>query len=557
VKTFAVALALLVVPFEPQDAPPSVAEGRRLIQAGDHASAASVLEDVCESQPQNAQAHFLLGFALHAKGDLEEALVVHVRAAAFPSVAGRAAYNAACAAALLERADEAFFWLQKAKSAGANVETARTDADLAGLRDDPRFTAMFPPVLDGDALFAEKPRVLYALVGEAANDQYGWVARPLGDLDRDGIADFGSTAPSHATNGAWSGRVYVHSGRDGKLLFKADGAAGQQLGNSLAPIGDIDGDETPDVLVGAPGSPRGGSVYVFSGRDGRVLLELSAGEPGDSYGTKVCALGDLDGDGREEIAVGAPKSDANGTDSGRVYAYSGADGELLWTIDGEPGDQLGTSADSTRDEEHRLLAVGAMTGGPRRVGRAHAYRVSAEGADPLWTIEPDATSANLGQYFVSIPGDVDADGVPDVYASDWNNAARGPNTGRVFVHSGRTGERVLTLTGTRAGEGFGTSPSVAGDVNGDGHADLIVGAWQNADGAPSGGRCYLHSGADGELLATYTSLQQGDTLGFDAMGLGDVDGDGGTDFLLTSAWSPALGPRTGRVFVIAGPTFEQ
>ena len=65
------------------------------------------------------------------------------------------------------------------------------------------------------------------------------------------------------------------------------------------------------------------------------------------------------------------------------------------------------------------------------------------------------------------------------------------------------------------------------------------------------------SGKDGSQLATYTSKQAGDTLGFDAVGIGDVDGDGGIDFLLTSAWSPALGPQTGRVFVIAGPTFTE
>ena len=63
--------------------------------------------------------------------------------------------------------------------------------------------------------------------------------------------------------------------------------------------------------------------------------------------------------------------------------------------------------------------------------------------------------------FVSVPGDVDGDGVPDVYLSDWSNGARGPSTGRVYVQSGRDGHRLFTFTGETAGEGFGTSPSVA------------------------------------------------------------------------------------------------
>ena len=99
--------------------------------------------------------------------------------------------------------------------------------------------------------------------------------------------------------------------------------------------------------------------------------------------------------------------------------------------------------------------------------------------------------------FVSVPGDMDGDGVPDVYLSDWSNTAKGPSTGRVYVHSGKDGHRLFTFTGETAGEGFGTSPSNAGDVNGDGRADLIVGAWQYSGVAPSGGRAYLYSGRDG------------------------------------------------------------
>jgi hypothetical protein len=152
---------------------------------------------------------------------------------------------------------------------------------------------------------------------------------------------------------------------------------------------------------------------------------------------------------------------------------------------------------------------------------------------------------------VSVPGDVDGDGAPDVYASDFANAAHGPSTGRIVVHSGRTGTALLTLTGETAGEGFGTSPSIAGDVDGDGHADLIVGAWQYGGAAISGGRAYLYSGADGRLLRTFTCRIPGDTFGFDAVTLGDVDADGTIDLLITSAWSGVRGYHSGRVFVLS------
>jgi hypothetical protein len=111
------------------------------------------------------------------------------------------------------------------------------------------------------------------------------------------------------------------------------------------------------------------------------------------------------------------------------------------------------------------------------------------------------------------------------------------------VYAGATGERLLTLTGENAGDGFGTSKSTAGDVDGDGREDLIVGAWQYAGAALSGGRAYLYSGKDGHT--------PGDTFGFDAVGLGDVDGDGIADLLITSGWSGVNGHHSGRVFIIS------
>ena len=69
--------------------------------------------------------------------------------------------------------------------------------------------------------------------------------------------------------------------------------------------------------------------------------------------------------------------------------------------------------------------------------------------------------------------------------------------------------------------------------------------------AVSAGRAYLYSGGSGALLKTYTCRTAGDTLGFDAVGLGDVDGDGNVDLLITSGWSAVHGHHSGRVFVIS------
>ena len=96
-----------------------------------------------------------------------------------------------------------------------------------------------------------------------------------------------------------------------------------------------------------------------------------------------------------------------------------------------------------------------------------------------------------------------------------------------------------------------TAPSNAGDVDGDGHADLIVGAWQYAGAAVSGGRAYLYSGKDGHLLKTFTCRTPGDTFGFDSVSMGDIDHDGTMDFLITSAWSAVHRFHSGRMFIVS------
>ena len=210
------------------------------------------------------------------------------------------------------------------------------------------------------------------------------------------------------------------------------------------------------------------------------------------------------------------------------------------------------------DDGSQLLAVGAKGAGTNRSGRVYVYAIKDARPNLKFTIDGDQHSVHLGQMFLSFPGDMDGDGVPDVYASDFGDNTNAAGAGKVVVHSGSDGRRLLEFHGSVAGEGLGTSPSDAGDVDGDGVGDLVIGAWQNGEGATSGGKVYLYSGAGGgRLLRSWTCRQAGDTLGFDACGIGDVDGDGFVDFLLTSAWSNAQGAKTGRVFIVAGEDFSK
>ena len=203
----------------------------------------------------------------------------------------------------------------------------------------------------------------------------------------------------------------------------------------------------------------------------------------------------------------------------------------LRSVRARTGDTFGSTVAGYADGQYRFLVVGAPSAGPRKAGRVYVYSGLAK--RPKFVIDADATGVTLGYMFVSVLGDVDGDGVPDIFASDWSNAAKGPGTGRVYVYSGRTGQPLFTFTGATPGEGFGTTHSVAGDVNGDGRADLIVGSWQFSGAAQSGGRAYLYDGRTGGLLHIYTGRIPGDTLGFDAVGIGTTDDNGQAELLIT------------------------
>jgi hypothetical protein len=530
----------------------TVAEASARMQAQDFAAAARLLEDVIAREPKNARAWRLLGAASQKAKNVDRAIAAYVKALEIEPDAPTVPttfYNLACAHALKHDADGAFAWLARARATHKlDMTQMDSDADLASLRGDPRFRPLLPTAADFADPIVEPVTILREWDGEAAGDQFGWIARNIGDVDGDRVPDVVTSAPTKAVGGANAGRIYVYSTASGRLLWSANGHPGDQLGSGIEGAGDTNHDGVPDVIASAPGA---GYVKVYSGKDGRVLLTLNAENKNeDAFGRHVSKAGDVNRDGYADVVVGAPGSNAGGKGAGRAYVYSGKDGRLLLTLTGEhAGDAFGSTVAGFADAKRLLLIVGAPGAGPRKTGRVSVYDGLI--STPKFTIESDDTGNSLGAMFVAVSGDVDGDGVPDVYASDWSNRAKGPSTGRVYVHSGANGRRLFTFTGENAGDGFGTSPSTAGDVNHDGHADFIVGAWQFGGVVVSGGRAYLYSGKDGTLMKTFTCRTPGDTFGFDAVTMGDVDGDGTADFLITSGWSGVHGFHSGRVFIIS------
>jgi hypothetical protein len=549
----------------PPAPPPEIARAQAQLQGGEVDAAIATLESFRAARataqppatqpnparPGAAQADLLLGDAYRRKGEHARALAAYEAVPALPRpLRAQATYGAALSHASRGSGDDALRLLGELAAGGVfDMDLARAAPELEKLRADPRFqAAMFAPE-DFTRPFVEPVRILHEWVGETKGDQFSWIARAIGDVDRDGVRDVVTSAPTYGAEGQPNGpgRVYLYSGRSGKLLWTQTGQAGENLGSGLEGAGDVNADGVPDVVAGAPGSDR---AYVYSGLDGRVLLTLT-GQQGEGFGGAASGAGDQNADGHADVVIGAAASNAAGPGAGRAYVFSGKDGSSLLVLDGEAaGDAYGSIVDGARSAQGVFLLVGAPGAGPTDRGRVYVHPGLAR--TPKFVVEADETGVALGAMFTSVVGDVDGDGVADVYAADFSNAALGPSTGRGYVHSGRDGRRLLTLTGEGAGEGFGIGSGDVGDVDEDGHDDLLLGAWQHASAAGSGGKIYLFSGKDGRLLRTITGRVPGETLGFDAAGIGDVDGDGVVDLLVTSSWSNVKGYRSGRMFVLSG-----
>ncbi|WP_439590213.1 cadherin domain-containing protein, partial [Hydrogenophaga sp.] len=484
----------------------------------------------------------------------------------------------------------------------------------------------------------------FVINGQAMFELSGYSVASAGDVNGDGLDDLIVGAfNSEPAGGPVAGRSYVVFGKADNLAvdlsavangiggFVINGQmAGDQSGYSVASAGDVNGDGLADLIVGAPynestqGAGAGRSYVIFGKADGTAidLADVAAGNGGfaidgqatdDNSGYSVASAGDVNGDGLDDLIVGAYKSDsAGGIDAGRSYVVFGkADGALIdlsavangiggFVINGEaPDDSSGVfvaSAGDVNGDGLDDLIVGAHNSDPMggiNAGRSYVVFGKADGT----AIDLTAVAAGVGGFVingqaagdesglsVASAGDVNGDGLADlIVGARASDTLAGPDAGRSYVVFGKADGSAIDLSAVAAGVGgfvingqaaldeSGWSVASAGDVNGDGLDDLIVGAYQSDPITGEGaGRSYVVYGkADGtaiDLSAVADGIGgfviNGEGMyqvsGRSVASAGDVDGDGLADLIIGApAANPAAGTAAGRSYVILSSQIGQ
>lgn len=411
----------------------------------------------------------------------------------------------------------------------------------------------FPAIVNLGALTPDQG---FRLDGLAAGDFFGWAADGIGDYNGDGIGDFIVTA--REGNGNAAGAAFIIFGQSGGFAggidlanlessegFRINALANANfLGWAAAGGADINGDGRDDLMVSAIGAPFGdlsGHVYVIFGGtsfaspatalselDGTNGFRLVGGEPDAFAGWSVDMGGDFNGDGFEDLVVTAYSANSNGQNAGSVWVIYGRDGDFNASIN--------------------LADLNGVNG----------FRVNGGGA-----------GAQLG-VDASIIGDVNGDGYGDLLmgAAGANNAyvlfGRGAMSASSSVAS-LNGTNGFTLVGAAAGDRTGMGVASAGDINGDGLMDVVVGAYAaDTNGSASGNTYVVFGRASGWTSSLNLAALDGtngfriggvttnDRSGRDVQFVGDVNGDGYEDLLVGGRGSDVAGADAGAGYLIYG-----
>lgn len=404
------------------------------------------------------------------------------------------------------------------------------------------------------------------MVGAQADARCGSALASAGDVNGDGFGDLLIGVPLYDIGEQNEGAAFVCLGSptgldNGSHGFQSD-QVDAQMGSSVASAGDVNGDGYSDIVIGASRYDNGskindGTALIFHGSASGIreepTVKLGVSQNGAQFGYSVSAAGDVNADGFSDIVVGAPEFDNGAGKEGRVFIYHGSPNgpsniAATSLIANQAGAKFGFSVSAAGDVNGDGIGdvvVGApyYDGGQNDEGAVFVYHGSVNGIGTSWDtkLERDVANALFG-WSVAGAGDVNANGYRDIIVgAPGYHKGNLLNSGAAFVFRGSSigiNSLAFVMEGSQANDQFGYSVAGAGDVNGDGFNDVVIGAPSHSNGQQKEGAAYIYYGnlfginnaANSEVVLEVDDAQA--LFGFSVSSAGDVNGDGISDVIV-------------------------
>jgi len=414
----------------------------------------------------------------------------------------------------------------------------------------------------------------WSVEGNSGGAFLGYSVASAGDVNGDGYSDVMVGAYTYTSGQSLEGKVFAYYGTATGLPTTASWTAESNqanalFGGSVASAGDVNGDGYADVIVGAHGYTSTltaeGAAFVYFGHNTGLSAAsdwLTVGGQANAHcGASVASAGDVNGDGYSDVIIGTPGWDDSGANNGRIRVYYGLSSQPLVAYDEKFGANAGecfgscvaSAGDTNRDGRSDVI-IGApnYSNGQSQEGRVYVYYGTSTGIGnaTVWTKEENQAGAHLGAW-VAPAGDVDGNGYSDIciVAPDFDYPETGE--GMVWVYYGSSSGLPTNPNWSFQGNQAGADLSVAttaGDVNGDGYSDFMVGmhfydVTTDSGTLDAAGRVIIFRGSSSGLVTNnqgdedpFPWIINGDaedaSIGASIASAGDVDGDGHADILI-------------------------